>query len=76
MSDTSRPAGGLVKLTKAATPIATGPTRGLLCGTPGTFTGVDASGRPVTDLPLQQGYNPIQVSIWSAGTADDVWALY
>ena len=76
MSEMTRPAARMVKLTQSAACIASGPTRALLCGTAGTFTGVDASGATLTNLPLQQGYNPIQVTVWSAGTADDVWALY
>lgn len=33
-------------------------------------------GNTFTNFPLQQGYNPIRVRIWSAGAATDVWGLY
>lgn len=70
------PARRIMKLSQAATEIAGGATSGILCGTAGTFTGVDADGNTITALPLQQGYNPIRVKIWSAGTASDVWGLW
>jgi hypothetical protein len=75
MSQEIRPSGNIVKLSQSATPITPVP-RALLCGTAGTFTGKDAMGQTLTSLPLQAGYNPISISVWSAGTAADVWALY
>lgn len=53
-----------------------GPCRALLVGTAGTATVVDRDGHTATNIPLQQGYNPLQVSIVTLGTAANVWALY
>jgi hypothetical protein len=50
--------------------------RALLVGTAGTATVITANGSTATDIPLQAGYNPIQVSKVTLGTASDVWALY
>lgn len=75
MSQEIRPSGNIVKLSQSSTPLSPRP-RALLCGTAGTFTGKDAMAQTLTDLPLQQGYNPISISVWSGGTATDVWALY
>ncbi|MGB8603380.1 MAG: hypothetical protein WCD42_14390 [Rhizomicrobium sp.] len=51
--------------------------RGLLVGTAGTANLVDASDNEVSSLPLQVGYNPIQVKrIKTGGTAANIWALY
>ncbi len=76
MSQEAKPATKIIKLTQQAGDIPTGSPRGLLCGTAGTFTGVDAEGNAITSLPLQQGYNPIRVRMWTGGTASDVWGLY
>jgi hypothetical protein len=75
MSHEIRSSGNIVKLSQSSTPLSPIP-RALLCGTAGTFTGKDATGQTLTDLPLQQGYNPISISVWSGGAATDVWALY
>lgn len=64
MSIETRPSGKIVKLTAGSTPISPIP-RALLCGTAGTLTGIDAMGNTITALPLQQGYNPIQISVWA-----------
>jgi hypothetical protein len=56
--------------------LAGGPCRALLVGTAGTATVVDAEGNTATNVPLQQGYNPIRVSKVTFGTASDVWALW
>lgn len=70
------PARKIVKLSQAATEIVGGCPNSICCGTAGTFTGVDMDGNTFTNYPLQQGYNPIRVKIWSAGTASDVWGLW
>lgn len=72
-----RPAGTLVKITKSDTvDIGGGPCRGLLVGTSGTATLIMADGATVSSVPLQQGYNPLQVKrVKSGGTSDDIWAL-
>lgn len=50
--------------------------RALLVGTAGTGTVTTATGATATNIPLQQGYNPIQCTKVVFGTAADVWALY
>lgn len=58
-------------------PLVGGPCRGLLVGTAGTATVVDANGNTCTDIPLQVGYNPIQLQqITALTTAANVWALW
>ena len=69
-----QPAGKLVKLTKGS---AMDACRGLLVGNSGTANITDLAGTAHTDVPLQEGYNPIGISaIASGGTATDIWALY
>ena len=64
------------KITKG-TAFTLGTCRGLLVGTAGTCNLTDGSGTQRTNVPLQQGYNPLIVqSIEAGGTADDIWALY
>lgn len=76
MSNDSDPARVIVKLVKGAA-LPEGIPRALLVGTPGTANVKDAEGNLCANLPLQQGYNPIQISALQAGgTADDIWALY
>ena len=54
-----------------------GVCRALLVGTAGTANLVDASGAAHTDVPLQQGYNPIGVQrVMTGGSASNFWALY
>jgi hypothetical protein len=55
---------------------ADGPCRALLVGTAGAATVVDSEGNTATNIPLQQGYNPIRVSKVTFGSASDVWALF
>lgn len=70
-----QPGGKLVKLTKGEA--MTSPCRALLVGTAGTANITDLSNTALTNVPLQQGYNPIGISALSAnGTADDIWAIY
>jgi hypothetical protein len=65
----------LVLLSASGTTIPT--TRGLLVGTAGTATLVDADGNTCTDVPLQVGYNPLQIQkLTTLTTAANVWALY
>lgn len=64
-----------VALSASASVIPT--TRGLLVGTAGTATLRMAAGSTCTDIPLQVGYNPLQIDKLTAlGTASNVWALY
>lgn len=50
--------------------------RGILCGTPGTAN-ITVGGALLSNVPLQQGYNPIRVqSVQAGGTASDLWALF
>ena len=51
---------------------------GLLCGTGGLATIVDAGGITRTGVPLQPGYNPIACKrVFATGLlALNIWALY
>lgn len=65
----------LVPLTASATPFRA--CRGLLVGTGGTADIIMRDGRVCEDVPLQAGYNPLQIKALTAlGTAADVWAIY
>ncbi len=51
--------------------------RGLLVGTAGTANLHDMRGNLRSNVPLQQGYNPLRVRrVRTSGTADNIWALY
>ena len=64
-------------VTKADANLANGLTLGLLVGVPGTANIMDASGTIHSNVPLQQGYNPLSVQqVRTGGTATDIWALY
>lgn len=64
-------------LSAGASVLVGGTCRALLVGTAGTATVLDADGNTCTDIPLQAGYNPIQIQKLTAlGTAANVWALY
>lgn len=58
--------------------LTNGVCRGLLVGTAGAATLIDATGVTRTLVPLQQGYNPIGVQrVFASGlTAQNLWALY
>lgn len=72
------PAGLWVLVTKSdTTDLPDGPCRALLVGTAGTANLNDVRGNSTTNVPLQQGYNPLRVRrVRLGGTADDIWALY
>lgn len=72
-----RPAGSMVAVTKSnSVDIADGPSRALLVGTAGTANIVMADGTTLSNVPLQQGYNPLRVQrVNTGGTASDIWAL-
>lgn len=73
----SKPASKWVKVTKANTDLAGGVCRALLVGTAGTANLQDKDGTTTADVPLQQGYNPLECKqVRTGGTADDIWALY
>ena len=73
----SAPADAVVPVTKAVTDLPDGTCRALLVGTAGTANIVDGSGVARTNVPLQQGYNPIVCQrVSTGGTAADIWALY
>ena len=75
MSAESGPAEQMELVTKG-TPMTRGKCRSILCGTAGTAN-VTLNGVAFTNVPLQQGYNPIRVdSVQAGGTASDLWALY
>jgi hypothetical protein len=72
------PAASLVPITKSdSTDFTGGICRGLLVGTAGTATLIDATGTERLNVPLQAGYNPLRVMrVKTGGTADNIWALY
>lgn len=73
----SDPAREIVPVEKIDANLPLGRCRGLLVGTPGTLNIMDASGAIRTNVPIQQGYNPIEVlQVRTGGTATDIWALY
>jgi len=66
-----------VPVTKADSDLSDGTCRGLLVGTAGTANLMDAMGNTRTNVPLQQGYNPLACKqVRTGGTASDIWALY
>lgn len=66
-----------VLLTKADADVASGPCTALLVGTAGTANLQGFDGVTRTDVPLQQGYNPLYVKqLRTGGTADNIWCLY
>lgn len=71
------PSGKFVPVTKAYAVLPDGTCRALLVGTEGTANLVDLTGATRTNVPLQQGYNPISCrQVNTGGTASDIWALY
>lgn len=76
VSDKTEPAEVFEPVTKANSDLAGGLTRGLLVGTAGTANLMQLDGSIRTDVPLQQGYNPLAVrQVRTGGTADNIWAL-
>lgn len=77
MSELTRPSGKMRSVTKATSNLPDGQCRALWVGTAGTANLVDTTGEVLTDFPLKEGLNPIQVvRVSTGGTADDIWALY
>lgn len=71
------PADDFLPVTKANSNLPNGTCRALLVGTPGTANLMSAEGNTRTNVPLQQGYNPLACKqVRTGGTADDIWALY
>lgn len=76
-SDATVSASVYTLVTKANADLPGGITRGLLVGTAGTANLTQPDGTLCADVPLQQGYNPLQVlQVRTGGTADNIWALY
>lgn len=64
------------KVTKADADLPLGPCRALLVGTAGTANLMRYDGITVTDVPLQEGYNPLPCKqVMLGGSAEDIWAL-
>lgn len=64
-------------VTKADSDLPGGTCRGLLVGVAGTANIMDGSGEVRTNVPLQQGYNPIVCQqVRTGGDASGLWALY
>jgi parvulin-like peptidyl-prolyl isomerase len=64
-------------VTKADADLPGGITRGLLVGQAGTANLMQPDGTVRANVPLQEGYNPIQVrQVRTGGDATNIWALY
>lgn len=64
-------------VTKADANLPNSTTKALLVGTAGTANLMQPDGTIQTSVPLQVGYNPLQVlQVRTGGTATDIWALY
>lgn len=64
-------------ITKADADLPAGVCRSLLVGIPGTANLMQPDGTVRSNVPLQQGYNPLVVrAVMLGGTADDIWAIY
>jgi hypothetical protein len=75
--DQASPSGKIVKINSGDDlALANGATRGLLVGVAGTATVIDMTGATLTNIPLQQGYNPLRVRKVTFGSCSDVWGLY
>lgn len=72
------PSGRIALITKNdSTDLPGGVCRAVLVGTAGTANLLDANGVTHTNVPLQQGYNPLGIMrLQTGGTCDNVWALY
>lgn len=79
-NDMTRPAGAVVPVTAGVAIVPPDgyvlPARALLVGTAGTATLTDGAGKSRANVPLQQGYNPIQVMAIDSASASDIWALF
>ncbi|CDN87331.1 hypothetical protein BN948_01751 [Hydrogenophaga intermedia] len=76
-ADATAPALRYEPVIKADQSLPGGPCRGLLVGGAGTANLMDASGEIRANVPLQQGFNPLQAQqVRTGGTATDIWALY
>ena len=74
-ANASGPAEIVVQITKGVA-LSAGPCRSILCGSAGTLN-ITVNGVALTNVPIQQGYNPIRVqSVQAGGSATDLWALY
>lgn len=79
-NDMIRPAGAVVPVTPGSPIVPPDgynlPCRALLVGTAGTATLTDGANKSRANVPLQQGYNPIQVMAIASAGASDIWALF
>jgi hypothetical protein len=76
--DPTRPGIRMLAVTKADADLPNGRCRALLVGTAGAANlQLNADDGPLTNVPLQVGYNPLQVTqVRTGGTASDIWAIY
>ena len=64
-------------VTTADAALPNGECLALLVGTAGTANLMQRNGVIRTNVPLQQGYNPLRtLEVRTGGTATDIWALY
>lgn len=76
-SDKTASARSYIPVTKANEDLPDGIARALLVGTAGTANLTEEDGTQRSNVPLQEGYNPLFVKqVRTGGTADDIWALY
>lgn len=77
MSGKTNPAAQYAPVTKANANLASGACRSLLVGTAGTANLMQPDGTIRADVPLQEGYNYLEVpQVRTGGTAANSWALY
>lgn len=73
----TKPAVRMVPVTKADADLADKTCRALLVGIAGTANLMEEDGTIRANVPLQVGYNPLQVlQVRTGGGADNIWALY
>lgn len=77
MSAKTRPGLKYPAVTKADADLPHGVCRTLLVGTAGTANLMQPDGTIVANVPLVQGYNPLEVKqVRLGGTAADIFAIY
>jgi len=77
MTAKTNPVTQYVPVTKADSDLPSGTCRCLLVGTAGTAKLMQPNGTIRDDVPLQAGYNPLEVKqVMLGGTASNIWALY
>lgn len=78
MTNRNLPARYVRAITKhASNMLPDGPCRGIRAGTAGTLNFIDGSGTLISNFPIVEGDNAIEMrAVRTGGTADNLWALY